>query len=1060
MRARLEQDVVEACLCGIWGEVLGCERPRPDDDFFALGGTSLGAVQLAARANAAFGVEVAANAVFTARTPAAYTAVVLEGSRERGGVRPQRVDRDALSAWEATVWSWGRYGSGLEAHTVDVFMLDGPLDVPALERAVSALVLRHEILRTVYPEVGYRPRARVLPAEPYRIAVTDLTSGARWRREQAIRDALRQLGSEPLDYRVEPPLRVRLLRLGSQRHVLVIAVHEIICDGESYPTLLNDLSELYNSRADAATRPLQYRDAIRLGPHADAAAGDRYWERIYGEVPLTLPLPFGSGGRVSATLPAARTERATAVLAQDVVRALGALAVQEAATPFMAYGAAYALLLHRWTGDHEIVIETSAANRARPQLQGVIGMFARTLPLHVDVADGPSFRALLRRMRDAALTAFHYADQMPVIDPIWLLTGATGLLGRPPHLSLREPGREPQLRLARIAVRRPEDDDERTGSLRCELRVAPDATKLAISSNATGWAPGELPQLTARFGELLTAAVSDPEQPIGVLASRRPAPCARATSAWPGRGASRLDELVDRQARRDPLAAAVSDAAQSLAYGTLMVRAEELAERLRAAGVGAGRTVGVPLEPSADAIVTALAVLKAGATCIPEAVEAGARAPAPAPDGAAAEDVAFLLPTAGVTGPSRWIALRHEQLVRHAEWQCSSFGLGPGDAAFHSPGPGVRTWLLTPWPYLAVGARVVVPRAMSPGAVGVERPPAKPPAITVAGLTPYEASRWLAAPQAQRPCLRLVRVQGHGALAMPHAQATRDISVVREYCASEAGGTVLVEPARASAGAWAGVAGTPTDLGVPIVVVDRHGNAAADHAIGELAVGEGPTVVRTGDLGRRRADGTIEFLGRLADEVRFRGFRLNPVLHLIEDAVASHPAVAAAVAVWDPEAAAVVAATVPQRGELPSKYTLDRWIRTHAPDWVLPARYVEVDAIPRRADGSPDRDALAVVTRTSHEVRCGPGTPTERTLLRIWRKVLGRRRIGVHENFFALGGNLLLGIEVSSRAREAGIGFEPNVLLCMPTIAALATIVDGERREADGRGLLDRAERL
>lgn len=1075
MRARLEQADVEQRLPGIWAEVLGCEPPRPQDDFFALGGNSLGAVELAARTSAAFGVEVPATAVFGARTVAAYASVVLErdGAPARGAARPARHDREALAPWEATVWAWAFYGSGIEAQSVDAFVLEGPLDVAALERAASDVVRRHEILRTVYPEVACRPRARVLPAAPVRIPLTDLARGAHRRRGDALRRELARLRAEPLDYRIEPPLRLHLLRLEAERHVLAVAVHEIVCDGQGYVAFLRDLARRYDEHvgaaaADAAPPPLQYRDAIHLRHDADAAAGDRHWERVLREAPLALPLPFPSGGRVSGTEPFGGDERAAAALTRDLAAGLGALAAQEAATPFMAYAAAYALLLHRWTGEREVVLESSAANRARADLQDVVGMFARMLPFPVDVGDEPSFRTLLRRMRDTALTAFHYADRLPVVDALQLLDGIPGLSGRSPYFRLRDPAQEPLLRLARIAARRLERD-EPSGALHGEVRLRDDGSaELAISSNLPGWAPGELDGMARCFVELLTAAVAQPDRPIGSLGPQgRPATVRDATG--PDGDAERLHELVERRAREDPRAIAVRAPDETLDYGTLDARAQEVALRLRAAGTGSGVAVPIPLEPSAHALVTALAALKAGATCMVGGADdapGGAR-PVPAvdaPEGAqpvsadgapgaqpvptdalAGGDVAFLIATAGVTGAPRWIALRHEQLVRHALRQRAACRLGPHDVALHTAGPGVRAWALSPWPYLAAGAQVVVAPA-----AGAEPPAAPAAEITVAGLAPAEASRWLAAPRARRPRLRLVRAQGHGALSLPDARALDGVSVVREYAVSEAGGVVLTERARGSTDAWAGVAAGPGEIGAPLVVLDDYGNVAADGAVGELAIGAG--AVRTGDVGRRRADGTVEFLGRRADEARFRGFRLNPCMQLVEEALGSHPAVAAAVAAWEPQDGALVAVAVPRRGALPTRGDLDRWLLEHQSGWLLPARYLAVEAIPRRADGSPDRPALARRAHAARVVRRGPATPTERALLKVWRRVLGRRRIGVEENFFALGGTFVHGVELARRAAEAGVGYETNALFILPTIAGLAALIDSERAAGGGGG--------
>lgn len=219
--------------------------------------------------------------------------------------------------------------------------------------------------------------------------------------------------------------------------------------------------------------------------------------------------------------------------------------------------------------------------------------------------------------------------------------------------------------------------------------------------------------------------------------------------------------------------------------------------------------------------------------------------------------------------------------------------------------------------------------------------------------------------------------------------------------------------------------------------------------VGELELADGARAIRPGDIARRRTDGALELLGRAEDEVRWRGMRLRPVLDDVETTLAAHPALQTAATCWQPEHAALVACIVPRRAQAPTREQLDEWLQHTMDDWILPALYVTVDAIPLRADGLPDRRALAalpdVARVLSEQGASEPRTDTERKLAAIWKQVLGVRRVGANDNFFREGGTLTDGLELTGRAREAGIAIEPGDIMFRPTLAELASIADGRR---------------
>ena len=1112
---------VDPALRAIWAEVLGVEAPDVDDDFFALGGNSLLATQITARVADALGVEVALDALFEAPTLGAYAELVRaaapaatardrgakDGRARRGGLRgllrgrhdgertsrPERGRRagaatqtDELSCLEASAWSVQRYQPEAAPYVGETFALQGPLDVEALERAFTGLVARHELLRTSYPLAGRRPRPRVHPAEPFRL---ELVGGGRRMRDDEVRRHVDAAWSEPLDYETAPPLRARLIRSGRSAAVLVFLLHEIVCDGQAYDLLVRELGQLYAAETAGAPSPLatpapRYRDVVRAhGPRLsdeDPDVARAHWREALAGAPLGLPLPHGPLGVGD---PAAQREyaRRSVQLPAPLVARLRALAQAESATSFMVHLAAYFALLHRWSGETDLLVRSPTANRARREWEQIAGFFSMVLPLRVDVGDDPSFRTLLRRTRKTTLAAFRHASYAPEDLTGLGVAGMQGLAGWSPLFRLWDPTTEQPLELPGVRARPSHDQGERGGLVLVVTERSDGRTEAVISSTSPSLDARAVGELLRHCERLLEQVAEDPDRRIGSeLELLTPAERARLSGRAPARGADSddggLHGLVSATARRTPDAVALDPGggAPSVSYAALDARAARIAALLRARGVGPGARVGLDLPPSGELAAAILGVLKAGAAAVPlrepSRDDAAGSLPAPAvvldadalrateaggaPDdgddaAVASDDVALVLCTTGVTDGPRAVALTHGALRRAALRQRDAQRLTPADRVAHVPGRGAWSWALAPWAALAAGATVIDP-ARAPQAHSATSPSGwlEAHAASVAAMDAQLAGAALERAAALPSSLRLLCVQGPGSLAAPPAGAR--LAVQRWYGLVETGGPAISGPLQATdarGGAdphGAAPLGEPSDLRAR--VLDRHGAVAPAGVVGALELHDGTHAIATGDLARRRLDGALELIGRAQDEQRWRGVRLRPIFADLELALAAHPGVQAAAACWEPDREALVACVVPRRAQAPDRRELDAWLQRSMTDWILPAAYAALESIPARADGQPDRRALAAapaVARALHEAaEAEARDATERRIAGLWREVLGVRRVRLHDNFFAAGGMLLDGLELVGRARAAGIAIDPADLMCRPTIAALAAIAE------------------
>ncbi|HEY4575612.1 MAG TPA: condensation domain-containing protein, partial [Thermoanaerobaculia bacterium] len=408
----------EQLLAGLWSDLLGVESVGAHDDFFALGGHSLLATQAVSRAREIFDVELTPADLFAAPTPAALAGRIA-GLRDDGAAAlppPRPVPRegqgDPLSFSQERLWFLQRLAPESSAYNVPgALRLRGPLRPGVLARALAEIVHRHEALRTVLREgAGGVPVQVVLPPPAVPLPVVDL------RAEGEAERLLAQEAARPFDLAAGPLVRALLLRLGEEEHLLAVVMHHAVSDAWSLGILLRELTALYAAFAAGASSPLpalplQYADYARW--QREQLAGERleselaHWRRALAGAPETLDLP------VDRPRPAAPTNaagRQPVALPPALAAGLRALARRQGWTPFMVLLAAFDALLARLTDQRDLVVGVPVANRNRLETEGVIGFFTNTLALRLDLAGDPSFRALARRARAAALAAYAHQD--------------------------------------------------------------------------------------------------------------------------------------------------------------------------------------------------------------------------------------------------------------------------------------------------------------------------------------------------------------------------------------------------------------------------------------------------------------------------------------------------------------------------------------------------------------------------------------------------------------------------------------------------------------------------
>ena len=654
-----------------------------------------------------------------------------------------------LSFAQRRLWFMDQLFPGTPLYNLPLVLhLALPVDVAVLERALRAMARRHETLRTTFRTVEAGPVQVVHEEADVHVRVVPLDHLPAADREAAAMAFAAADLQQPFDLTTGPLWRVTLVRLGTADHLLLLTAHHIISDGWSMGLMLQELQALYQACATGGTSPLpelplQYVDyAIWQQEHLSAERVAEllgYWRERLADLPA-LELPTD---RLRPAVASLRGRRHHFELAPQLRTAVDALAHQEQASSFMVLLAAFALLLQRYTGEDDIPIGTPIAGRGRAEFERLIGFFVNTLVLRVEVDGDPTFRHLVRRVRERALEAYTWQD-LPFEKLVEDL--------QPVRDMSRHPLFQVMFALQNAPTAGPESPSSALRSVEIETGLTNFDLALDVWRRGDGYAArleynvdlfetATIERLTRHWLTLIDAVVADPDQPVSCYAldpgtDKHPAPDARAYSGDAARSHSDttapLSTLIRARADAQPDAPAIVDGPVMVSYRDLHARACALAARLQGAGVGPDVPVAVCLERSASLVVAMLAVWYAGGVYVPidprdpdervahllddiappvvltarrhhaRCAALGTRAPrttrslvlaldaepTPAEEGAGGRalteragpgDLAYVVYTSGTTGPPRGVAVEHRSLVHHLRWMQTICPLGPGD---------------------------------------------------------------------------------------------------------------------------------------------------------------------------------------------------------------------------------------------------------------------------------------------------------------------------------------------------------------------------------------------
>ena len=1035
---------------------------------------------------------------------------------------------DRLALGQRRLWFLWQLEPESHAYNLgSALALDGPLDEAALGRSLNWLVARHESLRTSFtPTEDGEARPVLHPAAPVALARADVADRPGPEREAAARTLAEAGACAPFDLTAAPPVRFGLVRIEAECHLLWLAMHHIVSDGWSMEILVGELLAAYGAFREGReptlpAPPVRYSDwaawqRVRLEGGELGRQLD-WWKQALGSDHPPIALPTD---RPRPPVQSFRGARLRFALDAETSRQVRALARAENASLFMVLLAGLHALLARLTGEDDIRVGISSANRVRPETERLPGFFVTTQVIRARVAPATRMRDLIAAVRTTTLAAQGHAD-VPFEALVEALQPERTLSFNP----LFQVKFTQQLDTARTIragglTAAPVDLVENATHFDLSLDVTDRADGIeAMLTYATDLFDEEFAERFARaYADLMRHAAARPERPLGEWV---PAEVSRLAGQAADHPYPDVLAAFAAHVARTPDAVALRAGEAGMSFAELDAAATRLAQALIADGLAPEEVVPVLAGRSPDLVVAALGVMRAGGVYAPLdpalpperlrrlVADTGARRALHDAEGEAAatglgfahraigtlagrppeadapplpqplpDRGAYLIYTSGSTGapkgvlvPHRAIAAYlHSMLARLALDEGASFGLVSTPAADlgHTMLFGA---LVSGRTLHLIEADAAFDADRLADAVQAHR-------IGVLKLVPSHLDGLLATPRAREIVPATALILGGEALPASLAARVRRLRpgcrVINHYGPTEtAVGVLAHEMAEEIASGEEGTVpvGRPF-AGVEAVILDPNLAPVLPGAIGELFIGgdqlargyrgrpgataerfvpdparPGRRLYRTGDQVRLGGDGAVHFLGRGDDQVKIRGHRVE--LGEVAAALRALPGIESAHVLLNrteagrPRLLGYVVGT--EDAAAGARAALARTL----PEAMVPSHVLRLSQMPLTANGKLDRRALPQPEPVAEARPAEPhptepgreaGNEAERVLSEVWSEVLRRPSVGLDDNFFALGGDSILSLQIIARAKRRGFRLTPKQVFAHQTVRTLAKV--------------------
>jgi amino acid adenylation domain-containing protein len=1008
-------------------------------------------------------------------------------------------------------------------NNLSIFLeLKGKIDIAALERSANKIITRHDSLRTRFSFGSGLPTPEVAANIKITIPVIDLKQVAI--PEQMI-EARRLAEKEilyPFDLSRAPLIRLKLYLLNEKKYLLLLTVHHTIADGWSLGVFLRELMFFYKEVANGKSTELpelsiQYADyAYWQTNHMRGevlSTSMAYWKKqLAGELPvLELPTDHFRGARQTFTGGTYRF-----VLSKETIESLDKLSREEDVTLFMILLTSFYILLHRYSGQDEILIGTPVANRNRPELENLIGVFINTLVLRLNISDDLNFRELLRRVRKVCLDAYAHQD-LPFEKLVEELKPQRDLSRTPLFQAVFNMQNSPMPELDTPGLNIGFMDIDRGVSqfdLTLMMSVSEGQCHGIVEYNRDLFKPATIDRMFQSFQMLLEDAMIHPDHPVSRLQLMTKEEHHHIVNEL---NQTKLDfprekcihQLFETQVDKTPAAVAIIQDDTSITYFELNRRANVLAKHLQVLGVGPEVRVGIFMEKSSEIVEALLAVLKAGGTYVPintsfplERVQFilddanvtvlltntdykltgdnnlhvvnvndklfAAEIICSNPQAnVTAEDLAYIIYTSGSTGKSKGVIVNHSA-VANLLW---SMRIRPGI------NKDDRLLTVTPISFDIAALELFLPLIIGATVVIASNKTITDPFLLSQGISRYHVNIMQATPATWQLLVesgwtgepKLKAICGGDVLTRKLADQLLDRvgSLWNMYGPTET--TIWSSLCEIKKGDTLITIGKPIG-NTQLYILDAYLQPVPIGVVGELHIGgaglargylnhqhltsekfipdvfsskPGELMYKTGDRARYLPDHAIEILGRIDYQVKINGHRIE--LGEIESVLMQHPSIHEAIVITRTETSGekrLVAYFVPINDKSPDADELRDFVRKKLPAYMIPVVFIRLDSLPLTPNGKIDRKVLPV-PGDIRELRgyVAARNETEKILTAIWKNVLEIEQVGIHDNFFDLGGASIQSLQIVAFANMAGLQINAEDIFEHQTIAELAALI-------------------
>ncbi|MEM7555731.1 MAG: amino acid adenylation domain-containing protein [Cyanobacteria bacterium P01_A01_bin.84] len=651
---------IEEILVNIWSDVLGVEKISVDDNFFELGGHSLFATRVNSQVRQAFAVELPLRSHFEKPTIAELTLCIETATVNSVAplIKPVfRVGNLPLSFAQQRLWFLCQLEPESPYYNIPAAVrLTGSLNADALQQSLNDILVRHETLRTAFITVDGQPVQEISSVYSLPLTVIDLSNIIECDREAKVKELALVEAMQPFQLDTSPLLRVKLLHLSDTEHIILLTLHHIIADGWSIGVLVRELGILYEQRKREQEHqedesplfplkelPIQYADfAIWQREWLQGEVLENqlnYWQKQLKNAPNLLEFPTDYPRPAVISL---KGDSYTFQLSPELTAGLKRLSQQSGCTLFMTLLAAFKTLLYRYTLSEDIIVGTSIANRNHPGIEGLIGFFVNTLALRTDLSGNPTFEELLNQVREVSLNAYAHQD-LPfeqLVDNLQLqrslsytpLFQVMFVLQNAAMGDLDSEASESKALELKDLNWEPIESTNNTAKfdLTLSMHETPEGLKGVLEYSLDLFKLETIERIAQNFQTLLTAITDNPEQQISELPILTASERQQLLVEWNQTTADHsqlyylpqcVHQLFEEQVEKTPNNIALvwenQELNQTITYNELNIKANQLAHHLRNLEVNLETPVGIYLERSPEAIISILAILKAGGTYVP-----------------------------------------------------------------------------------------------------------------------------------------------------------------------------------------------------------------------------------------------------------------------------------------------------------------------------------------------------------------------------------------------------------------------------------------------------------